>query len=209
MYKKVTIILIFLVLLGIIFHLYTSKQDISNRAKDNLIALNDSIKYHKNKFNQEVASKRSLQLTLSELKDYSKENIELKEAIKKFKKPITIIQTKQVVKIDTIVKFKDTIKYVFSKDISVDDRYYQFDIKINQIGLKIDNFTISNNQTIVVGWKSQGWFKNPIATAEITNTNPYFKQTEIKPIIIVYNKKWHEKWFITIPISFLVGCLLR
>ncbi len=206
--KKTTYILIVLILLGTIFHLHTSKNDISNRSKENLIALNDSIKYHKNKLNQEVASKLSLQLTLAELKDYSKENTELKEAIKKFKKPITIIQTKQVVKIDTIIKFKDSIKYVFSKDIPVNNKYYQFDVNINQNSLKIDNFTILNNQSIVVGWKKQGLFKNPIATAEITNTNPYFKQTEIKPIIIVYNKSWYEKPYITIPLGLLVGLII-
>ena len=66
-----------------------------------------------------------------------------------------------------------------------------------------------NRQDIVVGWKRQGLFKNPIATAEITNSNKYFKQTNIKPFIIVYKKKWHEKWYVTIPSAFILGYALK
>lgn len=204
--KKYLPYIVILALALVSFNLYTEKKADNSRYKSNLLALNDSVKYHKNKFGDEVASKRALQFTLSELKDYSKENKELKETIKKFKKPLVVIQTEQVVRIDTIYRqFKDSIKYVFSKDINILNKDYAFNLNINQTGFKIDNFSIFNTQSIVVGWKKQGLFKSPIATAEITNTNKYFKQTKIKPFIIVYKRKWHEKIYFTVPIGIILG----
>ncbi len=209
MKKHIPYIVIIIALVLVAFNTYKGRKADNSRYKSNLIALNDSIKYHKNKFGKEVASKKALQLTVNELKDHTKENKELKEALKKFKKPITVIQTEQVVRIDTIYqKFKDSVKCVFSKDIFVNNKDYQFNFKVNQTGFKLSNLSIFNKQNIVAGWKSQGLFKNPIATVEITNSNKYFKQTKIKPIIIVYKKKWHEKWYITIPSALTFGYIL-
>jgi len=205
------IIITFLLIVS--FNLYTSKKLDNNRYKENINALNDSIKYHRNTNNEIVASKLALQLTAKELKEQvkgsSEDNIRLKESIKKYKKVIATIQTTQSVKIDTIYqKFTDTIKEVFSKDIVVSDTWYRFNQNITNKGFKITNFEMFNKQDAVVGWKKKGLFKKPLATVEITNSNPYFKQEEIKPIIIIYNRKWHEKAFITIPIGLVLGYIL-
>ena len=207
--KKLIPYAIIVILLALFINQYNGRKLEKSNYKSNELALRDSVKYHKNKYGKEVASKLALQLSLNELKDYSKENKQLKEAIKKFKKPITVIKTEQVVKIDTIVKFKDSIKYVFRKDIFVNDKHYQFNVKVDNLGFKISEMKLFNRQDIVVGWKRQGLFKNPIATAEITNSNKYFKQTNIKPFIIVYKKKWHEKWYVTIPSAFILGYALK
>ena len=201
------ILIIFLAF--VCFNLLSSRVASESRYLANLKAQNDSIKYFKNKYSQEVASKTALQLTINELKHVSKENDTLREAIKKFKKPNTIIETKQVVRVDTIYQtFKDTIKDVFNKDFLIDNKYYSFNLNLTQNGFNITNLNLYNDQTIISGWKSNGLFKNPSASVEITNTNPYFKQTKIKPIIITYKKKWHEKWYITIPSALTFGYLL-
>lgn len=213
--KKILPYIVIAILIGVIVHLFTSRSDISKRAADNLNALQDSVKYHKNKFNEEVSSKLALQLTEKELKksvnNGTEENKKLKEAIKNYKTVIATIQSTQIVRIDTIkVPFKDTIKYVFSKNFEIRDKWYQFDQNITNKGFSISNFKLTpNKQTIVVGWKKQGWFKNPKATVELTNSSPLFKQVDMKPIIVVYEKKWHEKWFITIPGGLLFGALIR
>lgn len=211
--KKYIPYIIITFLLIVSFNLYTSKKLDNNRYKENINALNDSVKYHKNSKNEIVASKLALQLTTKELKEQvkgsSEDNQRLKEAIKKYKKVIATIQTTQSVKIDTIYqKFTDTIKEVFSKDIVVSDTWYRFNQNITNKGFKITNFEMFNKQDVVIGWKQQGLFKKPLATVEITNSNPYFRQEEIKPIIIVYNRKWYEKAFITIPLGVLVGLVI-
>lgn len=212
MYKKLIFILI--ILLSVLaWDLYNSKKIDSKIAEENILALQDSVKYHKNKFGNEVASKLALQLTAKELqksvKNGSIENNKLKEAIKKYKKVIATVQTTQEVTIDTIyIPFKDTIKCVFRKNFEIRDKWYQFNQTITNKGFKITDFKLTpNNQTVVFGWKKNGWFKNPQAVVEITNLSPLFKQTKIKPIIIVYHKKWYEKWYITIPSAFLIGKL--
>lgn len=197
--------LIIIILLAINLFTWSKYKDSENQSEQNAKALNDTIKYHKNKYGQEVASKLAIQTSFDNLKY---ENDTLKEAIKKFKKPITIIQTEQVVKIDTFyVSFKDSIKCVFSQDIIKANTYYSFSANVSNKGFKLNNLEVFNDQTIVTGFKKQGLFKKPLLVTEITNSNPHVKQTEIKPIVIVYPKKIYEKWYVTIPIGFVLGKL--
>lgn len=206
------ILIIFFAVLS--YNFYVANKSVNKRLIDNNKAQNSKIKYLTNKWGEEKASKLAVQLTNTELrkqaKGNSEENKRLKEAIKDYKKVIATIQTTQVVKIDTIkIPFKDTIACVFSKDFEVRDKWYQFNQNITNKGFTITDFELTpNKQDIVVGWKKQGWFKNPLATVEITNSNPLFNQVDIKPIIIVYNKKWHEKWYVTIPSAFALGYVL-
>tara|TARA_R110000824_G_scaffold348631_2_gene535367 strand:+ start:232 stop:867 length:636 start_codon:yes stop_codon:yes gene_type:complete len=204
--NKSYIFLLLFFFTGIFIKLYFDKVEMTKINNQNILALNDSIKYHKNKYGKEVASKLVLQYSLSQLKDVSKQNKELKETIKNFKKPITIIETKQVVKLDTIyIPFDKPIEHVFSKDFSSTNEYYQLTASVSNLGLKLSNLTINNNQSVVVGWKKQGLFKKPLLTTEITNSNPYIKQLEIKPIVIVYPKKIYEKWYVVLPVGYILG----
>lgn len=196
---------IIIILAMILIFQFEDNKELKQVSDSNRIALLDSVKYHKNKYGYEVASKLALQLSLKHLKY---QNDTLKEAIKKFKKPLTIVQTKQVVKIDTLyVPFEKPINCDFTRLLEKETSYYLFKGEVDSLGFKINNLTLFNNQTIVTGLKRQGFFKKPLLTTEITNTNPYIKQTEIKPIIIVYPQKIYEKWYITIPTGILLGKL--
>mgnify|MGYP000232872617 FL=1 len=211
--KKILPYILLIIVSSICLHLYNDRNNEIKRNSDNIRAYNDSIKHFQNKNGEIVSSKLAVQLTNKELKQQikglSEDDKRLKEAIKKYKKVIATVQTTQDVKIDTIfIPFKDTIPYVFSKEIEVIDTYYRFDVKLSNTSFKITNFSLTpNKQDIVIGWKKKGLFKNPLATIEITNSNKLFNQTEIKPIIIVYKKQWHEKWYITLPSAFLLGKL--
>lgn len=203
------IFLLLFFFIGLSVKLYFDKKNISQINTSNIKASNDSIKYYKNKFGNEVASKLAFQYDLSQLKNVASENVKLKEVIKKFKKPITIIETVQVVKIDTMyIPFENKIDCVFNEDIIKGTEYYSFSANVSEIGFKLNYLKLFNNQTIITGLKRQGLFKRPLLTTEITNTNPYIKQTKIKPIVIIYPQKIYEKWFITIPIGIVLGKLL-
>tara|TARA_R110002049_G_scaffold309180_1_gene518117 strand:- start:10861 stop:11487 length:627 start_codon:yes stop_codon:yes gene_type:complete len=204
--KKLILILIIIFFASISVKLYLDKNKISNINTQNINALNDSIKYHKNKYNKEVASKLALQYNLSQLKDVAKKNEELKEVIKNFKKPITIVKTKQVTKIDTVyIPFDKPIEHDFKRFFDLNDKYYQLNGKVSNLGISIDNITIPNKQNIIVGWKKQGLFKKPLLTTEITNSNPYIKQIEIQPIVITYPKIIYEKWYVVLPVGYILG----
>lgn len=207
-------LLFILFFFGLSIKLYFDKNEISNRYDRNIKAQNDTIKYYKNKFNNEVASKLAIELTLSEfkttVKGQSKEIQRLKEAVKRFKKPIATIQSKQEITFKpTQIEFVEPINCDFKRDINFFDKYYQLNAKVSNIGFNIDSLKLFNNQDIVIGYKKQGLFKKPLLTAEITNTNPYIKQVEIKPIVIKYNEPIYKKWYITIPTGIIIGSLLK
>jgi len=213
MIKKILPYILLIIVSALCLHLYNDRNIEVEKNIENTKAYNAKIKYFENEKGEIVASKLAIQLTNKELnqqvKGSTNENKRLREAIKKYKKVIATIQTTQSVKIDTIYqKFTDTIKEVFSKDIVVSDNWYRLNQNITNKGFKITNLELFNKQDVVIGWKKQGLFKKPLATVDVTNSNPYFKQEKIKPIIIVYNRKWYEKAFITIPLGILVGLVI-
>lgn len=211
MNKKDTFYLIFIV--GIILYSfnYLGKQNNEiQRQKDNVKALQDSTTYFKNKQGEIVATKLVLQLTEKELKEVKKSNSNLAIALKNFKRPITIIETKQEVRIDTVlVPYKDTIPFIFNRFEKKVDKYYSLNITSNQRGNTISDLTLTpNKQTIIVGDKRSSIFKDTELRVDITNSNKYFNQKNIKPIVIVYKKVWFEKPVITIPIGIVLGLLI-
>ena len=179
--------------------------------KDNIEAYKDSTIYLKNKKGEVVASKLALQLTEKELRKEKENNEDLKIAIQKFKKTIAVIQSRQEVKIDTIlVPFKDTIPCVFERFNTITDKYYQFDLKVNQIGSIVSNFELTpNKQTFVIGEKRENFLSNSELRVDITNSNKLFNQTNVKPIVIIYQKSWYEKPQVTIPIGFILGIIVK
>ena len=202
-----TIILSLFIFLG---NTFSNKNATIQRQKDNIKALKDSTTYFKNKQGEIVGTKLALQLTEKELNEEKKNNKDLKIAIDKFKKTIAVIQSKQAVKIDTVyIPFKDSIPFVFERFNTINNKYYKFDLKVNQIGSIVTNFELTpNKQIFVIGEKKQNFFSNSELRAEITNSNPLFNQKNIKPIIIIYQKSWYEKPQITIPLGLAIGLLI-
>jgi len=210
MKQKIFFFTIIVIILVYVFNTISNKNETIKRQESNIKALKDSTTYFKNKQGEIVATKLALQLTEKELKQEKKNNNDLKIAIDKFKKTIAVVQSKQEVKIDTVfIPFKDTVPCVFERFNTIKDKYYKFDLKVNQIGSIVSNFELTpNNQTLVIGEKKKNFFSNSELRAEITNSNSLFNQKEIKPIVIIYKKSWYEKPQITIPIGFFLGLLI-
>ncbi|AKG94208.1 hypothetical protein AVT43_gp34 [Polaribacter phage P12002L] len=198
------------ILLVYFFNSISNKNETIKRQESNIKALKDSTTYFKNKLGQTVATKLALQLTEKELKEEIKNNESLKIALKKFKKPIAVIQTKQEVKIDTVfIKYKDTIPFVFRRFERVKKDYYTLDLLSTNKGNTVSNFKLKDNeQTFVIGDKKKSIFSDSELRLDITNSNPLFNQKEIKPIVVVYKKSWYENPLITIPIGFGLGLLV-
>jgi hypothetical protein len=208
--NKLHYYVIILLLIGVCAYLYNDRNDITNRSERNIEASNDTIKYYKNKYGEVVASKLALEYTEKELKSKlsvkTDENKRLSESLKKYKKVIAVVESKQEVKIDTVyVPFKTPINCDFNKFFDINDDNYKLGVNISNLGFKLKYLELSNNQNTIIGWKGQGLFKGSKATVEITNSNPYFNQVEMKPIIITYPRKIYEKWYITIPTGYILG----
>ena len=208
--KDVFYIIIIISLILYAFNYLGDKNNEIKRQKENVKALQDSTTYFKNKQGEIVATKLALQLTEKELKEEKKNNLELKIALKNFKKPIAVIQSKQDVRIDTIyITYKDTIPFVFNRFERVKKDYYTLDLLSTNKGNTISNFKLKENkQTIVIGNKKKSIFKDSELRVDITNSNKLFNQKEIKPIVIVYKKSFYEKPLITIPIGIVLGLII-
>ena len=210
--NKLHYYVIILLLIGVCAYLYNDRNDITNRSERNIEASNDTIKYYKNKYGEVVASKLALEYTEKELKSKlsvkTDENKRLSESLKKYKKVIAVVESKQEVKIDTVyVPFKTPINCGFNKSFDINNDNYKLGLNISNLGFKLNYLELSNDQNTIIGWKGQGLFKSSKATVEITNSNPYFNQVEMKPIIITYPRKIYEKWYITIPTGYILGRL--
>lgn len=192
------------------FRQFSVNKQEGKRHEQNYKAQQDSTVHFKNKFNETVASKLAVQLTVKELKVIKKENKRLQEALKNFKKPIAVIQTKQVIKFDTIyIPFKNPIKCVFSEPIVYKDKWYSFNANASNEGFSMLSFDlVPNEQDIVFGWKKKSLFSKSELRVEITNSNELFNQEKIKPIIIHYERAWHEKPIYTVPIGVILGVLI-
>lgn len=208
--KKYIQPIIIIILIALLLNQFFFNRALSSRYEENIKAQEETTSYYINKLEQEVSTKLSLQFTKRELdkklETKSEENIRLKEALKKMKKPIVVIQSDQEVEIDTIyVPLKNNKDYQFYFNEKVDKKWFSLNIEGNEKGLSISDFKLQNNQTLVFGWKKKNILSNPELRAEITNTNPYFKQTNIKPIYIVYKRSWYENPMYTIPAGFILG----
>lgn len=199
-YKK-GVIFVFGAILGILLLISKCTSDKyrekSARLEQNVKALNDSIRYKNNKIGTVTASKKAIEATVKELKNevWVKDE-RINKLTKDFNKLQSVTKIKTVVTIPEIkANYKDTIPYIFERKSNVLDKWYSFNYNSNQKGLTIYDFKLHNETFIVIGQKRDGIFKKPYWEADVTNTNPYFKTTDIQIQVIqektpFYNKFW-------------------
>lgn len=168
------------------------KQDSSN-FKNNIEALNDSIKYYTNKLGQEVAQKKAFQGDKLQLEyiieQIEGENSELKKTLKGFKKVTTATKIITETKIDTFtITLKDSIPCIFHRPFNKVDPHYSVSGSITNKQINFDRIFIPNEQTIVLGLKKNGFFRTSYVV-EVMNTNPLIKTKDVKAFNFVNNKK--------------------
>lgn len=206
-YKKSLIFIVSIVLLVllVISKCTTDKyKEKSARLEKNIEALNDTIKYSKNRLGTITASKKALEVTVGELK---KQVWVKDEVIVKLTKDYKDL--KSVAKIETTVKvpeikldYETPIPFEFERFLKVDKEHYSFNIKSNNIGLTLSDLNLENTSYIVIGEKRDGLFKKPYYVTEVTNTNPYFLTKNVEVQIIQEKKPFYNKlWFRMVEIG--------
>ncbi|AHK11393.1 hypothetical protein F132_47 [Flavobacterium sp. phage 1/32] len=189
------VVLLFILLMGqcTAFKLKSENK----RLQSNIEALNDSVKYTKNKIGTITASKKAIEATEKELKNqvWLKDE-KLKKLTEEFSQLKSATKIKTIVTIEKIpVPYPDTIPCIFDKKINVKEKWYNFKVTSTQKGLTIDSLMIPNEQYIITGMKSDGFFKPKYLNISVTNTNPFIKTIDVQTQVIkietpFYNKGW-------------------
>lgn len=193
--------------------LFASLQECSRRGNnqdDNLNALTDSIKYYKNRLGTETASKATLQLSNSQMKEYIlKKDKELAELSKEFANVKTVIKTKTELKIDTIlIPYDVPVPCDFKRTGEVKDKWYRFMYTSNQNGLKIDSLTIPTKITAITGTKRKWFLGKETLTTDITSDNPYLKVNDITSAEVTIPTPWYKKWYVWAAVGAAGGFLI-
>lgn len=182
-----------LVVLGLVFALMQQcgeNKSLKNEVSSAHEVFRDSIRYYKNKTGEMVASKRalegseaSLQLLIEELKDSTQQ---LRGLVKHFKKVAAALQTKTSTVITDIEVPYEIPGQDFSIPFEKINPFYRIAGRSTSAGLFLDNITIPNTQTIVIGDRKEGFFKREFRM-DVVNSNPYITTEEMNSF--VYKEK--------------------
>jgi hypothetical protein len=182
----------YVIILGIVSFLllfsniWTIRQCSNNSRKNdnNIVALTDSIKYHKTKANELYVSKTLLEGDLKSLKIANDSLYNVIKSMKEIKNPSSIVYIKQTVdngKKDTawVIKKDTLIKYpILLKEFSFDNQFRALNgnvfFKDSILGLNIINDKVFMDYTIAIE-KNQVFVKS---------NNPYIQFNKIQGITI-------------------------
>lgn len=172
-------------------------KDENKRLKSNVEALQESVKYTKNKLGTLTASKKAIEASEKELKKqvWLKDE-KLKKLTEEFNQVKSATKIKTIVTIEKIpVPYPDTIPCVFDKKINVKEKWYNFSLTSTQKGISIDSLQIPNEQYVITGMKRDGFLKPKYLQVSVTNTNPFIKTIDVQTQVIrieqpFYNKGW-------------------
>jgi hypothetical protein len=176
----------------------------------NLEALTDSLVTFKNKIGTQTASTKTLQYSKQQLQNnLLKKDAELVILAKQFSKINSVIKYKTTVKLDTLrVVYHDTVPSVFTRTGTVKEPFYSFTYTSTQNGFMIDSLSIPNTATVITGTKRRWFLGAETVTTNVTNSNPYINVTEIKSAEVVVPSPWYKKWYVWFAAGIAGGMVL-
>lgn len=194
------IILILLVVIGFIIH-RNNKLSSDLQSETNLrLALVDTITTYKNQRNELVSEKRTLQFKLN---DKEFENLDLVKRIKETEKKNATLERKVSVFAAALVKsqviidsLQQSIASVSKEDSSItftskNPKYLKYTLLVKPVltikdktpQLTFVDFSLPNEQFIEFHWRNNPKEGYPVSFS-VTNTNPYFKTSDIESYVI-------------------------
>lgn len=130
--------------------------------------------------------------------------------VKKFHEIKTITKVEQQIKIDTVtIVFRDTIPCDFSRSGRVITKEYDLGYKINNSYLKVCNLKIKDSLLIVTGTKRKWFLGEETNTIDISHSNKYFYDSNIKHVEVKTSKKFYETRLFSLGIGVLIGVSLK
>lgn len=206
---KINLQAVIIVVLSVVsFYFWNSGNQDRKIANQNMITANDSIKSSIDKYNRVVAEKRSFVIENTKL---LKKNDSLKVAIKNIK-PVVVVKWK------TKIEYVDTLRIPYPVDVEIPcefdvpwsskTKWLEISGMSSDKGISINQFTMPNDQTLVIGYKRDGLFGEKYATARIINTNPNIKTLSTESYIIKPKKGIFSKWYTWGAIGVFGGFLI-
>ena len=187
---------IFLALILLFFIREGCNQIDKNNLVTNLATYEDSAKYYTMKVDGmevEVAQNKSLVLeNKKQFESVIAKNDTLLKLVSKFKdiQSGTIINNYTTINNDTIKLRGDSIPCDFKAfKVRRDSVHYHFVGTIAKTYFTIDSLVIPNKQSIIIGKKKLGFLKGYEERAEIINSNPLVRVTNIESYVINKKKK--------------------
>lgn len=202
--KKYIIPIILLV--ALIYQTYNLSK-LEETSASNIEVLTGDLASYKTKYDEVVASKKSVILTNNNLNFV---NDSLKDVIDNFKKPEVIIKYKWKVKFKTDTLYIPLIasEYPGEFKFKYSDMWAELSGTVNQTHVAFNNPKIINEQSIVSGYKKKNIFAKKQYYVDIKNSNPYIQSVEMNSFKVETKKSAHEKWWITVPVGIAAGFIL-
>lgn len=228
MKKDVVYIVAFIILAVFSFKKYEKLKDaegVIERANYNKEVVNDSVQFYKNKYGQEVATKRSfLVASKEEIAKLSNDNKNLKYLVKKYKKIASAGTIKTVTKIpETVIKFDNEISCsaptkdnelefstgsnlgVIRKDFEIsfnrDFEYFSISGTIRDSEFELSCLEVPTTIDFVLGEENLGMFKSKFSLTAISS-NPYVKIDDKNSYqFITKQKRWNISASIFVAIN--------
>lgn len=196
-----------LLLLGLMAILFFTRLGMKNEAEKwlnnynvlkgehtELVSEHDSMIIHKNGI---------IELTKKELRDALESDSIQRELVEEYKAAAAAVKVETVFKTDTLY-IEVPIKVDNDTSIKFSNKCLSLDLSVFNGGLSLDNILIENRQDILLGERKTSMWKTEQAIM-VRNTNPCIETTNVTTYMVSVEKKWHEKWWITVPASFGAG----
>lgn len=156
----------------------------------NARAMEDTVRFYKDKYNREVAEKLSM---LSVSSKVLEENDSLKQLIKGMKPEF-------IVKVNTVYRDTGTVKFdTVYRDVYIPfherNRYRYISGTVMEDGIHFDNFEVYASQYLVSG-KRKKFMGSTEYIVRVVNENPYVTTTAIQPLVIKERDRWYERWWV-------------
>lgn len=191
------VLILALILLG--FFTIESCDKNKKLAEDFENALNyiDTVMFYKSANNGLIAYNNTLNIQLSSLSKINKElSNELKEM--KIKKPQTVTKTITKVEVKEVhIPYEVKLPCdTFEVPIKFNDGWIAIGGISNNNGISLDSIVLTNDVTIAIGEKDNGFFKRNESIVAIKSDNPYFNTTSIQSYIFQPKEPFYDKlWF--------------
>lgn len=193
--------------------LFASFHECSRRggvADANLNALTDTVQHYNNRLGTVTASKATLQLSNSQLKEaFINKDKELQQLAKEFDKVKSVVKFQMVTQFDTIqIAYRDTVPCVFERSGDIKDKWYSFGYRSNQKGVEIDSFKTWTSATAITGIKRKWFLGKETIKTDITLSNPNMTVTDITAAEAVMPSPWYKKWYIWLAAGAVGGFVI-
>jgi hypothetical protein len=193
---------------GAFFYLNGSKNKTIERWKDNYeVASNQADGYFKlsNRLNDSLTvAGRTINVLNSEVKELTKSDSIQRGLVRHYRNLASVTKIETVFEIDTVEVLVPMMTIPDDTTITVVNPCYELDLRLKSGSLLVNSIDIQNRQDIVLGERKKGIWRTEQAF-DIRNSNPCITNVGITTYNVVVPKKWHEKWWITIPSSFGLG----